>query len=312
MNRIPRTQIDVFPLNLGGNTFGWTSDTETSSAVLDAFVAAGGNFIDTADSYSVWAGTEAGASEGIIGDWMQQRGNREQIVIATKVGALPERKGLEGGNIEAALTDSLRRLKTDYIDLYYLHYDDDSVAIADQVRTMHSLVESGRIRHIGLSNFSSERMREWFETATREGLSVPVAIQPLYNLVARQNYEQHYAPLATEFEVAVFPYSALASGFLTGKYRTQEDVAEHVRGGSAKTYLNTDGLTVVDALVETADSHGVEPATVALAWLLARGITAPIASVSEPAQLASLLAAAELQLSAAELERLNAASQPFS
>ena len=311
MNRIPRTEIDVFPLNLGGNTFGWTSDAETSFAVLDAFEAAGGNFIDTADSYSVWAGTEAGASEEIIGNWMQQRDNREQIIIATKVGALPARKGLEASNLEAALTDSLRRLQTDYIDLYYLHYDDESVAIADQVRTMHTLVVSARIRHIGLSNFSPERMREWFETATREGLSIPVAIQPHYNLVARQEFEQQYAPIAAEFDVAVFPFSALASGFLTGKYRTQEDVAEHVRGGSAKVYMNTDGLTVVDALVDIADAHGAEPATVALAWLLAKGVTAPIASVSVPAQLASLMAAPKLQLSSAEVDRLDAASQPF-
>lgn len=275
MKRIPRTDIDIFPLNLGANTFGWTSDAETTFAVLDAFVAAGGNFIDTADSYSVWAGTETGASETIIGNWMKERGNRDKMIIATKVGGLPERKGVAPDNVEAALNDSLRRLQTDYIDLYYLHYDEDSVAVADQVKTMHGIIQSGRIRQVALSNFSPERMREWFETATREGLSVPVAIQPHYNLVARRTFEQDYAPIASEFDVAVFPYSGLASGFLTGKYRTQEDVARHPRGGSADKYLNDDGLAVVDALVEIAAAHNSEPATVALAWLLAKGITAP-------------------------------------
>lgn len=310
MERIPNTELDIFPLNLGTNTFGWTSDEPTAFAILDAFFAAGGNFLDTADSYVAWVG-KGGESEQMIGNWMQARGNRDQVVVATKFAGHPQRKGLSAANAEAALNDSLERLQTDYIDLYYLHYDDESVATIDQVRTVHALVESGRVRHIGLSNFSPERMREWFETAIAERLSVPVAIQPEYSLVRRRQFEQDYASIAAEFSVAVFPYYALASGFLTGKYRTQEDLQDRARAGSAKAFLNQDGLAVVDALVDIAGAHGVKPATVALAWLRARGILAPIASVSKPEQLPSLMAAAELSLSEVEVQRLNDVSEPF-
>lgn len=310
MERIPNTDIDIFPLNLGTNTFGWTSDETTAFAILDAFFAAGGNFLDTADSYVAWVG-KGGESEQMIGNWMNQRSNREQVVLATKFAGHPDRKGLSASNAEAALTDSLQRLQTDYIDLYYLHYDDENVSIIDQVRTAHGLVESGRVRHIGLSNFAPERMRDWFRTAIAEGLSIPVAIQPEYSLVKRRQFEQDYAPIAAEFNVAVFPYYALASGFLTGKYRTQEDVQDRARGGSAAAFLNDDGLAVIDALVDVATAHEAEPSTVALAWLRAQGILAPIASVSRADQLPSLMAAATLSLSQAEVERLNAASQPF-
>lgn len=310
MERIPNTELDIFPLNLGTNTFGWTSDEPTAFAILDAFIAAGGNFLDTADSYVAWVG-KGGESEQMIGNWLAQRGNRSGVVLATKFGGHPDRKGLSAENAEAALTDSLQRLQTDYIDLYYLHYDDENVSIIDQVRTAHSLVESGRVRHIGLSNFSPERMREWFETAIAEGLSVPVAIQPEYSLVKRRQFEQDYAPIAAEFMAASFPYYALASGFLTGKYRTQADVEERARGRSAAAFMNDDGFAVVEALVDIADAKGVEPATVALAWLRAQGILAPIASVSAPEQLPSLLASATLDLSYAEAERLDKASLPF-
>ena len=254
---------------------------------------------------------KGGESEQMIGNWLAQRGNRSGVVLATKFGGHPDRKGLSAENAEAALTDSLQRLQTEYIDLYYLHYDDENVSIIDQVRTAHSLVESGRVRHIGLSNFSPERMREWFETAIAEGLSVPVAIQPEYSLVKRRQFEQDYAPIAAEFMAASFPYYALASGFLTGKYRTQADVEERARGRSAAAFMNDDGFAVVDALVDIADAKGVEPATVALAWLRAQGILAPIASVSAPEQLPSLLASATLDLSYAEAERLDKASLPF-
>jgi aryl-alcohol dehydrogenase-like predicted oxidoreductase len=312
MIRIPNTDLDVFRLNLGANTFGWTSDRDTSIAVLDAYAAAGGNFIDTADQYSFWQpGNEGGESETIIGNWLTARGNRDRIVIATKFGGLPTRKGLSVENADAALGDSLRRLQTDYIDLYYLHYDDDAVSIEDQVQMGHGLVQSGRVRHLGLSNFTPERMRAWFEVATREGLTVPVAIQPEYNLVHRRQYERDYAPIAREFDVAVFPYYALAAGFLTGKYRTEADLAGQARGGFVAAHLNTDGLAVVDALVEVADAHSVEPATIALAWLLAKGVTAPIASARTPEQLPSLLAAVDLALTDAEVAKLDAASEPF-
>lgn len=312
MTRIPRTDLDVFPLNLGGNTFGWTSDREASFAVLDAFVAAGGNFIDTADLYSVWAeGNTGGESETVIGEWIAARGNRDSVIIATKVGGLPTRQGLSAENVDAALTESLARLQTDYVDVYYAHYDDDSVAIEDQVRHAHSLVESGRVRHIALSNFSPERMREWFETAARLGLTRPVAIQPQYNLLHRAEYEQGFKPLAEEFDVAVFPFFALASGFLTGKYRTQEDFEGKAREGFASGHLTDDGLAVVDALVGIAEARAVEPATVALAWLLAKGVTAPVASARVPEQLPSLLAAPDLALTEAEVATLDDASQPF-
>jgi aryl-alcohol dehydrogenase-like predicted oxidoreductase len=312
MTVIPRTDLDIFPLNLGGNTFGWTSDRETSFAVLDAFVAAGGNFIDTADSYAMWGeGLSGGDSETVIGEWITARGNRDQVIIATKLGGLPTRPGLSAENADAALNDSLRRLQTDYVDLYYAHYDDDSMSIEDQVRTAHELVQSGRVKHIALSNFAPVRMREWFETAQRLDLTLPVAIQPQYNLVARKDYEQGYAPIAEEFNAAVFPYFALASGFLTGKYRTAADLEGQDRKDFAAGYLTADGLKVVDELVEIADRHDSDPATVALAWLLAKGVTAPIASARTPEQLPALMAAPALQLTGDEVAALDAVSAVF-
>lgn len=312
MTRIPRTDLDVFPLNLGGNTFGWTSDKDASFAVLDAFVAAGGNFIDTADLYSVWGdGLQGGESETVIGEWLAARGNREKLIIATKVGGLPTRPGLSAENVETALNESLQRLQTDYVDLYYAHYDDESVSIADQVRTAHSLVESGRVRHLALSVYSPERMREWFEVASSERLTVPVAIQPQYNLIHRRDYEQDYAAIAADYDAAVFPFFGLASGVLTGKYRSRDDAQGKARQGFVQDLLSDDALAVVDALVEVAESRSVEPATIALAWLLAKGVTAPIASASTAEQLPALLAAPTVELTAAEVQKLDAASQPF-
>lgn len=313
MTVIPRTDLDILPVNLGGNTFGWTSDREASFAVLDAFVAAGGSFIDTADSYAMWAeGSDGGDSERVLGQWLAERGHREQIVLATKVGGKPGREGLSAENASAALDESLERLQTDYVDLYYAHYDDESVSIPEQVRIAHGLVESGKARHIGLSNFSVERMREWFEVATREGLTVPVAIQPHYNLLHRAEFEQGYAQIARDFDVAVFPYFALASGMLTGKYRTPADLEGQARKGFAESLLTDDALVVVDALTEISAAHAVEPATVALAWLLARPeVTAPIASASTVQQLPALMAAATLELGTEEIARLDEASAPF-
>lgn len=310
--RIPRTDLYVFPLNLGGNTFGWTSTREESFAVLDAFVAAGGNVIDSADLYSVWAdGHTGGESETVLGEWMAARGNRSEVVIATKVGALPTRPGLSAENIQAALTESLDRLQTDYVDLYYAHYDDESVSIADQARTLHALVDSGRVRHLALSNHSPERTREFFEVARRENLTLPVAIQPQYNLLHRRDYEQGYAPIAREYDVAVFPYFALAAGFLTGKYRSEADLAGREREAMASGHLTDDGLAVVDTVVEIAGTHDVEPATVALAWLLAKGVTAPIASARVPEQLPALVAATDLTLDDDEMAALDTVSAPF-
>ncbi|WP_434174736.1 aldo/keto reductase [Brachybacterium conglomeratum] len=312
LTRLPRTDLEVLPLNLGGNTFGWTSDRETSFAVLDAFVAAGGSFIDTADAYAAWAeGSEGGDSETVLGEWFEARGNREEIVLATKVGAKPSRTGLSAANVEAALDESLERLRTDRIDLYYAHYDDEAVSIEEQVRIADGLVRSGRVRHLGLSNYSPERMREWFEVATREGLTVPVAIQPHYNLLARAAYEKDYAPIAREFDAAVMPYFSLASGLLTGKYRTKEDLEGRARKGMVEDNLTEDALAVVDVLTEVAATHDAEPASVAIAWLLAKGTTAPIASASTPEQLPALLAGTTLELSAQDVAALDEASAPF-
>ena len=291
-------------MNLGGNTFGWTSDRYASFAVLDALVDAGGNFIDTADLYSVWGeGHEGGESEKIIGEWMTARRNRDNVIIATKVGGLPTRPGLSAENVETALDESLQRLQTDFVDLYYAHYDDENVAVIDQVKHAHSLVESGRVKHLALSNFEPARMREWFETAKAEGLTLPVAIQPHYNLIHRKDCEAGYKPIVDEFDVAVFPYFTLASGVLTGKYRSKDDIQGKARQGFAEDLITDDALKVVDVVVEIAEARDVEPATVALAWLLAdgKGVTAPVASASTPEQLPALMAAAELQLSAAEV-----------
>lgn len=310
--RIPRTELEVLPLNLGGNTFGWTSDRETSFAVLDDFLAAGGTFVDTADGYSAWApGNSGGESEAILGEWMAERGVRDRMVIATKVSTKPDRQGLSAENVEAALTESLQRLRTDHVDLYYFHFDDETVAIADQVRTAHELVASGRVRHMALSNYSPARMREWLEAARDLDLTLPVAIQPHYNLLHRAEVEQDYAPLAREFDLAVFPYFALASGLLTGKYRSREDLAGTAREGMTADRFGDEALAVIDALDVVATAHGSEPTSVALAWLLAKGVTAPIASASRPAQLPALLAATELDLTEDEVALLDRASAPF-
>lgn len=249
---------------------------------------AGGNFVDTADLYSVWAeGHEGGESEKVLGEWLTARGNRDNVIIATKVGGLPTRPGLSVENVEAALAESLKRLQTDYVDLYYAHYDDENVAIIEQVRHAHSLVESGKVKHLALSNYSPECMREWFETAKSEGLTVPVAIQPQYNLLHRKDYEQGYGPIGQEFEAAVFPYFALASGVLTGKYRSKADIEGRARQGFAQDLITDDARQVVNALVEIAEARSVEPATVSLAWLLAKGVTAPGCVGLEPRTAAS-------------------------
>jgi len=310
--RIPRTDLDIFPLNLGGNTFGWTSDRDTSFAVLDAFVEAGGNFIDTADQYSVWVeGLKGGESERIIGEWLKERGNRDEMVIATKVGGHPSRAGLSAANVESALDESLKRLNTDYVDIYYAHYDDQKVDVINQVLHAESLVKSGKVKHIGLSNYSPARMRQWFEVAYAGNHTLPVAIQPQYNLLNRRDFEQSYLPIVQDYNAAVFPYFALASGVLTGKYRSKEDLQGAPRRDFVEDLIMDESLRVVDAVVEIAEARDVAPATISLAWLLAKGVTAPVASASKPEQLPDLMAAADCQLSEDEVQRLDTASQPF-
>ncbi|WP_220433327.1 aldo/keto reductase [Kocuria coralli] len=310
--QIPGTDLEIFPVNLGGNTFGWTTDERESFAVLDSFVEQGGNFIDTADVYSAWAeGNSGGESETVLGSWLATRGVRDQVVIATKAGQLEGRSGQSRETVHAALDGSLKRLRTDYVDLFYAHFDDESVRIADQARTYDELVRAGKARHIGVSNYSPERMREWFEVAAAEGLAQPVAIQPQYSLVHRKDFETAYAPIAREFGAGVFSYFSLASGFLTGKYQTQEDLAGADRESMAEGYFSEDGLKTVRTVMDIAGAHDVPASSIALAWLLAKGVTAPIASARNEEQLTALMAAPSVQLSEEEVRRLDDASSPF-
>ncbi|MGK5679749.1 aldo/keto reductase [Actinoplanes sp. URMC 104] len=313
MSTLGSSGIEVFPLNLGGNVFGWTSDEAASHRILDAFTEAGGNFVDTADGYSAWVpGNSGGESETIIGGWLSARGNRDSVVIATKVSQHPQFRGLAAANVAAAADASLKRLGTDHIDLYYAHYDDPGTPLEETAGAFDALVKAGKVRAVGVSNYSAERIREWFEVARRNGFVLPVAVQPHYNLVERAAYEREIAPVAADENLAVLPYYALASGFLTGKYRTTEDLAVSPRGGGAQKYLTEDGLAVVKTLTGIAESRGVEPATVALAWLRTRpNVAAPIASARTVEQLPALIASATLDLTADETTALDDASAPL-
>ncbi|MHA6624565.1 aldo/keto reductase [Pseudonocardia sichuanensis] len=297
MVKIGSSDLDVSRLCLGGNVFGWTADPDTSFAVLDAYLAAGGNFVDTADSY-FWRkpGNSGGESETIIGDWMAARGNRDQVVIATKVGSWPERPGLSARNIATAVEDSLRRLRTDRIDLYYAHRDDPDTAQEETADAFDRLVREGKVRAIAASNFTAERLRSALEISARDGLASYVALQPHYNLMERDEYENALAPLLASEGLAGFPYYALAKGFLTGKYRPDTDV-DSVRSEGARAYLDDRGRAVLAALDEIAAGHEVPVAAVALAWLADQPtVTAPIASARTPEQLSDLLPALELHL----------------
>ncbi|WP_409058510.1 aldo/keto reductase [Streptomyces sp. SYP-A7185] len=304
------SDLEVFPLALGGNVFGWTADEAQSFDVLDAYTAAGGNFIDTADVYSAWVpGNKGGESETVLGNWFAARGNRSDVVLATKVGAHPEYKGLSAGTIKAGAEESLRRLRTDYIDLYYTHYDDPTVPVEEIIGALDELVTSGKVRAIAASNVTPERLQEFLDFSDREGLARYSALQPHYNLVSRDTYEGPLQEVASRSGLAAVPYYALASGFLTGKYRpgTQVDSA---RAGSAGKHLETErGLKVLAALDEVAQAHDAELATVALAWLAAQPtVAAPIASARTVEQLPALLAVGELELTGAEVSALTAAS----
>ncbi len=310
MARIGSSDIDVSPLCLGGNVFGWTADEATSFAVLDAYVGGGGNFVDTADSYSHWVpGHSGGESETIIGRWMASRGNRDQVVIATKVGSHPGFKGLKAATIKAGVEQSLRRLQTDRIDLYYTHFDDPATPVEEFIGALDELVREGKVRRIGASNISPERLAEALEFSRREGLASYVALQQHYNLVERDQYEGPLADVVQAHGLSSVPYFSLAAGFLTGKYRPGVQV-DSARAGKAGEYLKTErGPKVLAALEEVARAHGVEMATVALAWLAAQPtVVAPIASARSLEQLPALLAAAELKLSQEELDRLTEAS----
>ncbi|MFF8843651.1 aldo/keto reductase [Streptomyces sp. NPDC015127] len=304
------SDLAVFPLALGGNVFGWTADKDTSFAVLDAYAAAGGNFVDTADSYSSWApGNEGGESETVIGDWLASRGNRSEIVVATKVGAHPQYKGLSATTIKAAAEESLRRLRTDHIDLYYTHFDDPSVPVEEIVTALDQLVKEGKVRAIAASNLSAERLQQSLDFSDREGLARYVALQPHYNLVSRDTYEGELQEVAARAGLAAVPYYALASGFLTGKYRPGATV-DSARARGAGAHLETErGRKVLAALDRIAGARGAEVATVALAWLAAQPtVVAPIASARTVGQLPALVAVADLDLTQEELAELTAAS----
>lgn len=304
------SDLEVFPLALGGNVFGWTADEAASFAVLDAYADAGGNFVDTADSYSAWVeGNSGGESETVIGNWLKRRGNRDDLVIATKVSQHPEFPGLSADNIKRAADASLRRLGTDRIDLYYTHFDKTEVPVEEIVGALDELVGAGKVRHIAASNISPERLQESLEFSDREGLARYVAVQPHYNLVSRDTYEGGLQDLAARFGLAAVPYYALASGFLTGKYRPGATVHSARSAGAAK-HLDTErGRRVLTALDEIAQAHDTEVATVALAWLAAQPtVAAPIASARTVDQLPALLGVADLDLTGPEIARLTQAS----
>ena len=307
-----RSGLHVAPLALGGSVFGWNVDEKMSFALLDAFVEAGFNLVDTADLYSSWVpGNRGGESETIIGRWLQRSGKREQVVLATKVAKWAERPGLSADNIAAAIDDSLRRLHTDVVDLYQAHEDDESVPPEETLGAFARLIEAGKVRAIGASNYSATRLREALQISADYHLPRYESLQPEYNLYDRAGYEAELEPLAREQELGVIGYFALARGFLSGKYRSAADAGKSsVRGGEvAAMYINPRGLRILAALDDVAAAHKATPAQVALAWLIARpGVTAPIASATTVEQLHDVLAAARLQLSAQDIAQLDAAS----
>jgi aryl-alcohol dehydrogenase-like predicted oxidoreductase len=308
------TGFTIAPLAFGGNVFGWTADEATSFRLLDAFVAAGGNLIDTADSYSRWvAGHAGGESETIIGRWIARRGRHDDVVIATKVGSdmgLGYRC-LRKEYILRAAEDSLRRLQVDAIDLYQSHWDDPSTPFNETLEAYQRLLEQGKVRAIGASNLTAARLSEALFAAGAEGLPKYRTLQPPYNLYDRSEFEGALADVCIRENLGVIPYYSLAAGFLTGKYRSEADYGKSARGPGMKKYLNPRGLAIVDALVRIAGTHGATPAQVALAWLLTRpGVTAPIASATSVAQLDELIGATRLTLDADDLAALDRASAP--
>jgi aryl-alcohol dehydrogenase-like predicted oxidoreductase len=310
MRTIGSTDLAVFPLCFGGNIFGWTVDEPSAFAVLDAYAAAGGNFIDSADSYSAWVpGNRGGESETVIGRWMAARGNRDDVIVATKVGKMPGLAGLAPATIRRAAEDSLARLGTDRIDLYYAHLDDEDTPLEESLAAFGELVDEGKVRYIAASNYGAARLAEALAVSRANNLPSYVAVQPHYNLVHRSEYEGALAELCVREGLSCIPYSALASGFLTGKYRVGGADTGSQRAGSARAYLDDRGVAVLAALDEVAASHATTVAAVALAWLAAQpAVAAPIASARTPAQLADLLPMADLVLTDAELDRLSSAA----
>lgn len=310
--KLGKSGLEVSPLCFGGNVFGWTVDQPNSFKILDAFVDAGFNFVDTADAYSAWVpGNKGGESETIIGNWFKQSGKRDKIVLASKVGNPmgPDKKGLSKAYILSAVEDSLKRLQTDYIDLYQSHLDDVSVPLEETLETYSQLVKQGKVRLIGASNTSGKRLAEALQVSEQHGYPAYVSIQPLYNLYDRAEFETTIEPTCLEKGVGVIPWYSLACGFLTGKYRSEADLTKSPRGKTVKRYLTERGFGILAALDQVAKQHSSTPARVALAWLMARpSITAPISSASNLDQLKDLMAATALELDSATIELLNRAS----
>lgn len=309
---IGKSGLMVAPLAFGGNVFGWTTDEPTSFQLLDAFVEAGCDFIDTADVYSRWApGNQGGESETILGRWLKKSGKRGQVVIATKVGMEmgPDRKGLAKAYILRAVEDTLRRLQIDAIDLYQAHKDDPETPLEETLDAFAQLIRQGKVRAIGASNYNGERLTQALEISRQNGLPRYECLQPHYNLYERADYETNLEPVCRANGVGVISYYSLAKGFLTGKYRTEADLSKSVRGQGVKAYLNERGFRILAALDAIAGEHRSTPARVALAWLIARpSVTAPIVSATSLAQMTDLIESTKLTLAPTEIERLNQAS----
>jgi len=310
--KLGNSDLFVYPITFGGNVFGWTIDERKSFEILDGFTGAGFNFIDTADSYSHWVpGNKGGESETIIGNWMEQRKNRQQVIIATKVGSIPgsDKKSLAKDYILKSVDESLKRLKTDYIDLYQSHYDDAETPIENTLEVYDRLIRAGKIRWVGASNFSAARLTASLETAQRLSLPKYQTFQPEYNLYKREGYEKELEKVVIDNQLGVINYYALASGFLTGKYRSEADLNKSQRGGGIKNYLNDRGFKILKALDQVSEQYNANPASIALAWLIARpSVTAPIASVTNLTQLEDLVKAANIRLNIEDIAILDQAS----
>jgi aryl-alcohol dehydrogenase-like predicted oxidoreductase len=300
-----RTELQVHPLCLGGNVFGWSADAAQSQEVLSAYESAGGNFIDTADMYSRWhTGNVGGESETIIGDWMRARGNRSDMVIATKVAKLATRPGLSAANIAAAAEDSLRRLDTDYIDIYYAHHDDEEIPLEESLTAFNELVTAGKVRYLAASNYSAARLEEALKISRDLGMSEYLLLQPNYNAIVRNEYEGDLMAVAVKEDIPVLPYFSLAAGFLTGKYQPGVEV-DSVRAGDMPDYKNDRGWAILSAITDIAKQENTSIAAVALGWLRAQpGVVTPIASARTTEQLAEILPVVEL--SAQQVAQVNA------
>jgi aryl-alcohol dehydrogenase-like predicted oxidoreductase len=305
-----KSGLSIAPVMFGGNVFDWTADEATSFALLDQFVDAGFNAIDTADVYSAWVpGHKGGESETVLGAWLKQSGKRSEVVVATKLGMLPPNNGLTRTQIETAVEASLKRLQTDYIDLYQAHKDDADTPLEETLEAFEALIKAGKVRAVGASNYEAPRLKEALEAGAKPGRARYQTLQPLYNLIER-GFEKELQTLCLEHDVGVIPYYSLASGFLSGKYRSEEDLKKSPRGGGVKKYLNDKGLKVLKALDEVSEAHSATPAEVAIAWVIAQpSIAAAIASATQPEQLDALIKAASLKLGADDLAKLDIASR---